>query len=61
LRVPELGVAECKRAVESPNTIKKIPVTRKSAPSVARAFIEVEATFFIGRSGLILPKIQEIP
>ena len=61
LSVPEFGVAECKRAVESQNTIRKIPVTKKSAPRVARAVIEGEATFFIGRSGLILPKIREIP
>src|SRR5206468_6677850 len=60
LSVPELGVAECKRAVESPNTIRKIPVTKKSAPIVARAVIDVEETFFIGRNGLILPKIREI-
>ncbi len=45
--------------VNSPNTIRKIPVTKKSAPIVARAVIEVEVTFFIGRSGLILPKIRE--
>src|SRR5438046_10716186 len=55
LSVPELGVAECKRAVESPNTIRKIPVTKKSAPIVARAVIDVEETFFIGRSGSVLP------
>jgi len=60
LSVPELGVAECKRAVESPNTIRKIPVTKKSAPIVARAVIEVEEIFFIDRSGLILPMIREI-
>src|SRR5882762_4001119 len=51
LRVPELGVAECKRVVKHANTIRKIPVTKKSAPIVARAVIDVEATFFIGRSG----------
>ena len=61
LSVPELGIAECSRAVNRPNTIRKIPVTKKSAPIVARAVIEMEATFFIGRSGLILPKIREIP
>src|SRR5438094_6727160 len=60
LSVPELGIAECKRAVKSPNTIRKIPVTKKSAPIVARAVIEVEETFFIGRSGSVLPKIREI-
>src|SRR5437868_15434343 len=55
LSVPELGIAECKRAVNSPNTIRKIPVTKKSAPIVARAVIEGEEIFFIGRSGKILP------
>src|SRR6185369_9435141 len=55
LSVPDAGCAECKRAVESPNTLRKIPVRKKSAPIVARAVIEVEATIFIGRSGLILP------
>src|SRR5213079_2539797 len=59
LTVPELGCAECRRAVKNPNTIRKIPVTKKSAPIVARAVIEVEATFFIGRSGVILHKIRE--
>src|SRR5437867_7782167 len=49
LSVPELGVAECKRAVKSPNTIRKMPVTKKSAPIVARAVIEGEEIFFIGR------------
>src|SRR5438067_9895011 len=51
LRLPELGCAECNRAVKSPNTIRKILVTKKSAPIVARAVIEVEEIFFIGRSG----------
>src|SRR5438552_14751556 len=50
LSVPEAGIAECKRAVKSPNTIRKIPVTKKSAPIVARAVIEVEEIFFIGRT-----------
>src|SRR5436305_11349171 len=50
LSVPELGIAECKRAVKSPNTIRKIPVTKKSAPIVARAVIEGEEIFFIGRT-----------
>src|SRR5262249_35256634 len=50
LTVPELGCAECKRAVKNPNTIRKILVTRKSAPIVARAVIEVDEIFFIGRS-----------
>ena len=60
LSVPEFGVAECSRAANRPNTIRKIPVTKKSAPRVAPAVIEVEATFFIGRSGSILPMIREI-
>src|ERR1700745_4282430 len=47
--VPELGCAECNRAVKNPNTIRKIPVTRKSALIVARAVIEGEEIFFIGR------------
>src|SRR5213080_4384505 len=50
LRVPELGCAECNRAVKNPNTIRKMPVTKKSAPIVARAVIEGEEIFFIGRS-----------
>src|SRR5439155_22803789 len=49
LSVPEAGIADCKRAVKSPNTIRKIPVTKKSAPIVARAVIEGEEIFFIGR------------
>src|SRR5437764_14495500 len=50
LSVPELGCAECRRAGNSPNTIRKIPVTKKSAPIVARAVIEGEEIFFIGRT-----------
>src|SRR6266513_640602 len=50
LRVPELGCAECRRAVKNPNTIRKIPVTKKSAPIVARAVIEDVEIFFIGRT-----------
>src|SRR6266496_2491658 len=50
LSVPELGCAECKRAVKNPNTIRKIPVTKKSAPIVARAVIKREEIFFIGRT-----------
>src|SRR6266852_3378588 len=58
LSVPELGCAECKRAVNSPNTIRKTPVTKKSAQIVARAVIEGEQIFFIGRRLLILLKIR---
>src|SRR5437764_12842069 len=50
LSVPELGCAECNRAVKSPNTARKMPVTKKSAPIVARAVIEGEEIFFIGRT-----------
>src|SRR5256714_14808640 len=50
LTVPELGCAECRRAVKNPNTIRKIPVTKKSALIVARAVIGGEEIFFIGRS-----------
>src|SRR6059036_3209042 len=50
LSVPELGIAECKRAGNSPNTTRKMPVTKKSAPIVARAVIEGEEIFFIGRT-----------
>src|SRR5213592_747727 len=50
LSVPELGCAECNRAVKNPNTIRKMPVTKKSAPIVARAFIEDVEIFFIGRT-----------
>src|SRR6266478_151949 len=49
LSVPELGIAECKRAVNSPHTARKIPVTQKSAPIVARAVIEGVEILFIGR------------
>src|SRR5437764_12121556 len=49
LSVPELGCAERTPVVNSPNTTRKIPVTKKSAPKVARAGIEVEEIFFIGR------------
>src|SRR5437868_13882388 len=60
LSVPELGIAECKRAVKSPNTIRKIPVTKKSAPIVARAVIEGEEIFFIGRTLIkVCLKIRE--
>src|SRR5205807_7657691 len=52
LSVPELGWAECKRAVKSPNRIRKIPVTKKSAPIVARAVIEGEEIFFIGNASI---------
>src|SRR5438477_941529 len=47
LSVPELGWADCRRAVKHPNTIRKIPVTKKSAPIVARAVTETEDILFI--------------
>src|SRR5215471_4390208 len=50
LSVPELGCADCSRAVKNPNTIRKIPVTKKSAPIVARAVSEGDEIFFIGRT-----------
>src|SRR5437764_9917160 len=60
LSVPEVGCAECKRGVKSPNTIRKIPVTKKSAPIVARAVIEGEEIFFIGRTLIkVCLKIRE--
>src|SRR5213595_2561189 len=60
LSVPELGCAECRRAVNSPNTIRKMPVTKKSAPIVARAVIEGEEIFFIGRTLIkVCLKIRE--
>jgi hypothetical protein len=46
--------------VESPNTTRKIPVRKKSAPIVARAVIEVEEVFFMARSGVLAIKIREI-
>ena len=49
LSVLELGCAERKWAVKSPNTIRKMPVTKKSAPIVARAVIKGEI-FFIGKA-----------
>src|SRR5712691_2940659 len=48
LSVPELGGADRRPVVESANTTRKTPITRKSAPMVARAVIE-EEIFFIGR------------
>src|SRR3954464_13032482 len=48
LSVPDPGCAECKRAVGSENTLRKIPVRKKSARRVARAVIEEVEIFFIG-------------
>src|SRR5437016_14475449 len=47
LSVPALGVAERKPVVKSANTTRKTPITKKSAPIVARAVTE-EEIFFIG-------------
>jgi len=47
LSVPELGCAERKPVVKNTNAARKTPITKKSAPIVARAVIEVEI-FFIG-------------
>src|SRR6266853_6053228 len=48
LSVPALGVAERKPVVKSANTTRKMPITKKSAPKVARAVTEEEISF-IGR------------
>src|SRR5712692_6538020 len=48
LSVPALGVAERNPVVKRANTTRKTPITRKSAPIVARAVIE-EEIFFMGR------------
>jgi hypothetical protein len=54
--VPELGVAERTPVVKSRNTTRKTPITKKSAPIVARAVIEVEILFIgEGLSKFCLP------
>jgi hypothetical protein len=46
-----LGVAERKPVVKNANTARKTPITKKSAPIVARPVTEgVEEIFFIGRT-----------
>src|SRR6266404_3546200 len=45
LSVPALGVAERKPVVKSANTTRKTPITKKSAPIVARAVMEEEICF----------------
>ena len=47
LSVPELGVAERKPVVKSANTTRKTPITKKSAPMVARAVTEEEIFFMV--------------
>src|SRR6266516_7647255 len=49
--VPELGVAERKPDVKRTNTARKTPITKKSAPMVARAVIE-EEILFIGKASV---------
>ena len=49
--VPALGVAERKPVAKNANTTRKTPITKKSAPIVARAVME-EEIFFIGRPRL---------
>ena len=48
LSVPALGVAERKPVARNANAIRKTPITKKSAPKVARAVTE-EEILFIGR------------
>src|SRR6266404_6131627 len=50
LRVPELGEAERKLVVESANTTRKTPITKKSVPIVTRAVAEEELFFITGLS-----------
>src|SRR5438270_10206823 len=49
LSVPALGVAERRPVARNANAIKKTPITKKSAPIVARAVIEEEIVF-IGKA-----------
>jgi hypothetical protein len=49
LSVPELGVADRTAVVESANTTRKTPSTKRSAPMVARAVME-EEIFFMGKA-----------
>src|SRR5207249_1281591 len=50
LSVPELGVAERKLVVKNANTARKTPITKKSAPIVARPVTEGVEILFIGRT-----------
>ena len=49
--VPALGVAERKPVAKNANATRKTPITKKSAPIVARAVIE-EEIFFIGKASV---------
>src|SRR5712691_12338615 len=51
LSVPALGVAERSLVAKSANTTRKTPITRKSAPIVARAVIEEEIFFIVNGYG----------
>src|SRR6059058_4030411 len=51
LSVPALGVAERKPVAKNANTTKKTPITKKSAPIVARAVME-EEILFIGKASI---------
>jgi hypothetical protein len=53
LSVPELGVAERKLVVKNANTARKRPITKKSAPIVARPVTEGVEILFIERTLLI--------
>ena len=49
--VPDAGFADRDVVVKSANTTRKTPITKKSAPMVARAVIE-EEIFFIGKASI---------
>src|SRR5438067_12118869 len=49
--VPALGVAERKPVAKKANASRKTPITKKSAPIVARAVME-EEIFFIGKASI---------
>src|SRR6266566_805547 len=51
LSVPALGVAEREPVAKNANTTRKTPITKKSAPMVARAVME-EEIFFIGKASI---------
>src|SRR5947208_14917493 len=51
LSVPALGVAERKPVAKNANTTRKTPITKKSAPIVARAVME-EEILFIGKASI---------
>ena len=51
LSVPELGVAERNPVAKNAKAIRKTPMTKKSAPIVARPVIEGEI-FFIDKASI---------